>query len=198
VPSARTPRATWTARSKIHLKTDFDGRPLAFHQTGGEASDSRDFEVLLDIGPSQRCSATRGMTPRPTEARHLSRDSLPRECCRKTRILSQAHIRTALVSSRHRQNQVFQPHPLRCEKTAQNFATFLALVCAVSWLIPSAWLARFGISNTVFRREPGPAPIALCPRRGKLPLQKAFKGTILAWNPINVGRRGSEGGQKSG
>jgi hypothetical protein len=25
--------------------------PLAFHLTGGEASDSRNFEILLDIGP---------------------------------------------------------------------------------------------------------------------------------------------------
>src|ERR1700686_3732693 len=37
--------------TKIHLKTDFDGLPLAFHLTGGEASDSRNFEILLDIGP---------------------------------------------------------------------------------------------------------------------------------------------------
>jgi hypothetical protein len=25
--------------------------PLTFHLTGGEASDSRNFEILLDIGP---------------------------------------------------------------------------------------------------------------------------------------------------
>ncbi len=29
--------------AKIHLKFDFDGLPLAFHLTGGEASDSRNF-----------------------------------------------------------------------------------------------------------------------------------------------------------
>jgi hypothetical protein len=33
------------------LKTDFGGLPIAFHLTGGEASDSRNFETLLDIGP---------------------------------------------------------------------------------------------------------------------------------------------------
>jgi transposase len=32
-------------------KFDFDGLPLAFDLTGGEASDSRHFEMLLDIGP---------------------------------------------------------------------------------------------------------------------------------------------------
>ena len=37
--------------TKIHLKVDLDGLPLAFHLTGGEASDSRNFELLLDIGP---------------------------------------------------------------------------------------------------------------------------------------------------
>ena len=37
--------------TKVHLKCDFDGQPLAFHLTGGEASDSRQFETLLDIGP---------------------------------------------------------------------------------------------------------------------------------------------------
>jgi hypothetical protein len=33
------------------LKTDFGGLPIAFHLTGGEASDNRNFDVLLDIGP---------------------------------------------------------------------------------------------------------------------------------------------------
>jgi transposase len=37
--------------TKIHLKTDFGGLPIAFHLTGGEASDNRNFETLLDIGP---------------------------------------------------------------------------------------------------------------------------------------------------
>jgi len=37
--------------TKIHLNTDHDGHPIAFHLTGGEASDRRNFETLLDIGP---------------------------------------------------------------------------------------------------------------------------------------------------
>ncbi|MFZ3324377.1 MAG: transposase [Methylocella sp.] len=35
--------------TRIRLKTD--GYPIGFHLTGGEASDSRNFEVLLDLGP---------------------------------------------------------------------------------------------------------------------------------------------------
>ena len=37
--------------TKIDLKTDLNGYPIGFHLTGGEASDSRNFEVLLDLGP---------------------------------------------------------------------------------------------------------------------------------------------------
>ena len=37
--------------TKIHLKVDLGGLPIAFHLTGGEASDSRNFEILLDLGP---------------------------------------------------------------------------------------------------------------------------------------------------
>jgi transposase len=37
--------------TKIHLKVDFDGLPLAFHLTEGQAGDSPQFEVLLDLGP---------------------------------------------------------------------------------------------------------------------------------------------------
>jgi transposase len=37
--------------TRIHLKTDLDGNPLDFHLTGGEASDSTQFETSLDIGP---------------------------------------------------------------------------------------------------------------------------------------------------
>ena len=40
--------------TKIHLKTDLDGLPLDFHLTGGEASDSTQFETSLDIGPDIR------------------------------------------------------------------------------------------------------------------------------------------------
>jgi hypothetical protein len=51
------------------LKTDFGGLPIAFHLTRGEASDSRNFETLLDIGPiSIRAphSVTRATIPNQT------------------------------------------------------------------------------------------------------------------------------------
>ena len=39
---------------KIHLKTDFNGLPIAFHLTGGEASDSTQLVCSLEIGPDIR------------------------------------------------------------------------------------------------------------------------------------------------
>ena len=42
------------------MKTDFGGLPIAFHPTGGEASDSRNFETLLDIGPDLNPRAALG------------------------------------------------------------------------------------------------------------------------------------------
>src|SRR5918993_671986 len=38
-------------RLGIHLKVDLDGLPLAFHLTQGQAGDSPQFEILLDLGP---------------------------------------------------------------------------------------------------------------------------------------------------
>ena len=46
--------------TKIHLKTDFGGLPIAFHITGGEACDRRSFETLLDIGPDLNPRAALG------------------------------------------------------------------------------------------------------------------------------------------
>ena len=40
--------------TKIHLKGDLDGLPLAFHLTGGEASDSRNFEFFSISDPTSR------------------------------------------------------------------------------------------------------------------------------------------------
>ncbi|MGK9051531.1 transposase [Neorhizobium petrolearium] len=35
----------------MHLKTDFDGHPVAFDLTGGEKGDAPHFTVLLCLGP---------------------------------------------------------------------------------------------------------------------------------------------------
>jgi transposase len=40
--------------TKIHAKSDASGDIIAFDLTGGEASDTRHFDVLLDIGPDSQ------------------------------------------------------------------------------------------------------------------------------------------------
>ncbi|WP_425070035.1 transposase [Rhizobium tumorigenes] len=35
----------------MHLKTDFDGHPIAFGLTGGEKGDAPHFPILLGLGP---------------------------------------------------------------------------------------------------------------------------------------------------
>jgi hypothetical protein len=47
----RSGRSRGGFSTKIHLKTDLDGDPLDFHLTGGEVSDTTQFETSLDLGP---------------------------------------------------------------------------------------------------------------------------------------------------
>ena len=61
--------------TKVHLKCDFEGLPLDFHLTGGEASDSRQFEILLDIGPDATPRAV--MTDKGSDAQ-ANRDAARR------------------------------------------------------------------------------------------------------------------------
>ena len=54
--------------TKIHLKVDLGGLPLAFHLTGGEASDSRNFESFSISDPTSRPalpSRIRDTMPKP-------------------------------------------------------------------------------------------------------------------------------------
>ncbi len=64
--------------TKIHAKSDASGDIIAFDLTGGEASDGRHFETLLDIGPDIRPRAVisrqrlrqQGQSPGSESARH--------------------------------------------------------------------------------------------------------------------------------
>ena len=53
--------------TKIHLKTDFDGLPIAFDLTGGHAADSPQFKTLRDLGPASSLR-TRPVTALETAA----------------------------------------------------------------------------------------------------------------------------------
>ena len=88
--------------TKIHLKVDLDGLPLAFHLTGGEASDSRNFELLLDIGPDilPRAAITdKGYDAKSNRdsarKRAFVRHSASRDCNRQTRFLPENPLHSA-------------------------------------------------------------------------------------------------------
>src|ERR1700726_1748670 len=124
--------------TKIHLKTDFDGLPLAFHLTGGEASDSRNFEILLDIGPDITPRAVlgdKGYDARANRQAARRRGICPAIPYRENAAAKPAFFPRILYKGRARIEQGvgkikrFKRIALRCEKTAQNFAAFIALAC---------------------------------------------------------------------
>jgi transposase len=126
--------------TKIHLKTDFDGQPLAIHLTGGEASDSRQFEILLDIGPdiTPRAALTdKGYDAK--ENREAARQRgicpvIPYRCNAKSR---PAFFPRILYKGRGRIEQTvgklkrFKRIALRCEKTAENYISLIAFACGL-------------------------------------------------------------------
>jgi len=125
--------------TKIHLKTDFDGRPIAFDLTGGERADAPHFETLLDLGPDVAPRAAIGDKGYDSKAN--------RAACRKRGIApviphkSNAKEKPkffpkALYRGRARVEQAvgklkrFKRIALRCEKTKTNFLSFVALAAA--------------------------------------------------------------------
>jgi transposase len=125
--------------TKIHLKADFDGQPLAFDLTGGEASDSRHFPVLLDLGPD--------ITPRAALGDKGYDSNVNREAARSRGICPAIPVKVtartrppffpkALYRGRARIEQTvgklkrFKRVALRCEKTRQNYGSFVALALA--------------------------------------------------------------------
>ena len=121
---------------RCDLKTDFGGLPIAFHLTGGEASDSRNFETLLDIGPDlnpraalgdkgydfeikpRRRAPTRNMSGNPVLIQHQGCARLLSETLYKAR----ARVEQAVGKLKR-----FKRIALRCEKTAQDYGSFVAL-----------------------------------------------------------------------
>ena len=120
------------------MKTDFDGLPLAFHLTGGEASDSRNFAVLLDIGPDITPRAVigdKGYDAKANREAARRRGICPVIPYRENTKHKPAFFPKILYAGRARIEQSngklkrFKRIALRCEKTAQNFAAFVSLAC---------------------------------------------------------------------
>ena len=122
--------------TKIHLKADKDGYVIAFDLTGGEKGDCPHFPVLLDLGPDIKPRAAIGDKGYDSEAnRALCRERgvvavIPRKSNAKDR---PAVFGRTLYKGRARIEQAvgklkrFKRVALRCEKTARNFASLVAL-----------------------------------------------------------------------
>jgi transposase len=125
--------------TKIHLKTDFGGLPIAFHLTGGEASDSRHFETLLDIGPDitpRAALADKGYDSKANRQAARRRGICPAIPYRSNAANKPVFFPKLLYKGRARIEQAvgkikrFKRIALRCEKTARNYASLLALACS--------------------------------------------------------------------
>jgi hypothetical protein len=131
--------------TRIRLKAEFDGLPPASHLTGarpgGAASDSRQFDILLDIGPD----ITPGAAPtdkrydaapnrQAARERHI-RPILPRRATiprRATARYRPSFFPKTLHRGRARIEQTvgklkrFERGALGCEKTAENDAALIS------------------------------------------------------------------------
>jgi transposase len=122
--------------TKIHLKVDLNGLPLAFHLTGGQAGDSPEFETLLDLGPDitpRAAVGDKGYAGKGNRAAARERGIAPVIPYKSNEKNRPAFFPKALYRARARIEQTvgklkrFKRIALRCEKTARNFGSFVAL-----------------------------------------------------------------------
>jgi transposase len=128
--------------TKIHLKTDWSGGPLGFCLTGGEASDSPHFETLLDLGPDitpRAAVGDKGYDAKANRQAARARGICPAIPYRATTKDKPKFFPKALYRGRARIEQTmgklkrFKRVTLRCEKTDQNYGSFVAL--ALSFIL---------------------------------------------------------------
>ena len=122
------------------MKTDKKGHPIGFCLTGGEASDSRNFKTLLDIGPDiapRAVVADKGYDAAANREAARERGVCPVIPYRSNTKKKPVFFAKVLYKSRARIEQAFgklkrfKRVAMRCEKTAQNYASFVALACSV-------------------------------------------------------------------
>jgi len=114
--------------------------PIAFLLTGGQASDSPQFPILLDIGPDvypRAALADKGYDSHANRQAARARGVVPAIPYRSNvkdqpkffpKILYAGRSRIEITVGKVKR---FKRIALRCEKTAINFASFLAFVLAI-------------------------------------------------------------------
>jgi transposase len=132
--------------TKIHAKSDASGDIIAFDLTGGEASDARHFDILLDIGPDIQpraviCDKGYASTANREAARERGiAPVIPHKANERDK---PAFFAKTLYKARSRIEQGigrlkrFKRVALRCEKTARNFrsiVSFAAGLCLIKFV----------------------------------------------------------------
>ena len=121
------------------MRTDHDGFPIAFELTGGEAADSPLFAALIDAGPDEAPRAMvcdKGCDSDVNRKMARERGAVPIIPHRSNRKAIPARFAKALCRGRARIKQMmgkpkrFKRVALRCEKTARNFRSIVALAAA--------------------------------------------------------------------
>ena len=126
--------------TKIHAKSDASGDIIAFDLTGGEASDGRHFETLLDIGPDIQPRAVvcdKGYASKANRQTARARGIAPIIPHKANEKDKPAFFARTLYKARARIEQGvgrlkrFKRVALRCEKTAQNFRSIVAFAAGL-------------------------------------------------------------------
>lgn len=113
---------------------------MAFELTGGEAADSPQFKALIDAGPDaapRAVVADKGYDSDANRALARRHGAVPVIPYRSNRKAIPARFANALYRGRARIEQAvgklkrFKRIALRCEKTARNFRSFVALAAAL-------------------------------------------------------------------
>jgi transposase len=132
--------------TKIHAKSDASGDIIAFDLTGGEASDARHFETLLDIGPDVQPRAAicdKGYASKANREAARKRGIAPVIPHKANEKNKPAFFAKVLYKARSRIEQGFgrlkrfKRVALRCEKTARNFrsiVSFAAGLCLIKFV----------------------------------------------------------------
>ena len=132
--------------TKIHAKSDASGDIIAFDLTGGEATDGRHFETLLDIGPDIQPRAAicdKGYASKANREAARARGIAPVIPHKANERNKPAFFARTLYKARARIEQGvgrlkrFKRVALRCEKTERNFrsiVSFAAGLCLIKFV----------------------------------------------------------------
>lgn len=121
------------------MKADFDGFPIAFDLTEGQAADSPHFETLMNLGPDiqpRAAVADKGYDSAANRQFARDRGAVPVIPFRRNAKAAHKVFGKALYRGRARIEQAvgklkrFKRIALRCEKTRRNFGSFVALAAA--------------------------------------------------------------------